>query len=234
MRPLKKGNSPGKFSDYKNYQEYLIKQLGLYCSYCERKISTMLAVEHIQPKGLKKYEHLETEWDNLLLACVNCNSAKNDKDVILTNYYLPHRDNTFIAFDYQDDGTVVPAKNLNSNQFRIAQDTINLVGLNKNAISPHPNWTSDELLFSATQRWGQRVSKFNYVKDALSDYIMNSSFLQRLGKESAEDSFFSIWMKVFENHPEVRKEIINAHKGTATDCFDSTTTQPISRPGGQI
>jgi uncharacterized protein (TIGR02646 family) len=108
MRPVSKGTSPepGDFEDYEDAKPYLLSRLGHFCSYCERRIATNLAVEHIQPKGLPQYAALERNWDNFLLGCVNCKSTKGDKDVPLDKFYLPDRDNTFAAFDYQPDGTV--------------------------------------------------------------------------------------------------------------------------------
>lgn len=234
MRPIKKGLSPGTFSQYKDYKPFLVNDLGIYCSYCERKIGTMLAVEHKQPE--KKYPHLILNWDNFLLACVNCNSAKIDKDVTLTDYLFPDRDNTFYAFDYNEDGLVNPASHLSSNPGieKKAQDTIDLVALNK---YQNKNWTTDEILQGAIQRFGQRLNCFNDAK--LSLILYNSNPIPELAMSislTAKNSgFFSIWMKVFENYSEVRKEIINAFKGTAQDCFDPVTTQPITpRTGGFI
>jgi len=90
MRPVKRGSSPVQ-EDYRHHSEAkpdLVSRLGQYCSYCERPISTQLAVEHIQPQGLPKYEHLKGRWNNFLLACINCNSTKQDKDVLFANLLL--------------------------------------------------------------------------------------------------------------------------------------------------
>lgn len=73
MRPVVRGASP-QAGDFKNYRDAfaeLAGRIGMFCSYCERRIATQLAVEHIQPKAL--YEHLQGRWDNFLLGCVNCN-----------------------------------------------------------------------------------------------------------------------------------------------------------------
>ena len=61
MRPVRRGDSPqtGDFDDYANAKKSLVSRLGLYCSYCERRVVTMLHVEHIQPKGLLEYAALE-------------------------------------------------------------------------------------------------------------------------------------------------------------------------------
>jgi 5-methylcytosine-specific restriction endonuclease McrA len=78
MRPIRRGLSPrtSDFEEYQSAQPYLAGRLDTYCSYCERRIATNLAVEHIQPKGRPAYANLIGRWDNFLLACVNCNSTK--------------------------------------------------------------------------------------------------------------------------------------------------------------
>jgi uncharacterized protein (TIGR02646 family) len=50
------------------------------CCYCEQKISAeghSKAVEHFQPKSIFKF--LKNDWENLLLACAQCNGSKSDK-----------------------------------------------------------------------------------------------------------------------------------------------------------
>lgn len=62
MRPVRRGSSPiaNDFNRYEDAKTDLIsriskghlkeRHLGSYCSYCERRIETNLAVEHIEPK----------------------------------------------------------------------------------------------------------------------------------------------------------------------------------------
>ena len=122
MRPVRRGDSPRDtgFTKYEYAKTDLIaciskghlhgKQLGSYCSYCERNIATNLAVEHLIPKdGLYGNSDLECEWTNFLLACVNCNSTKSSKEVVFNSLFIPDRDNTFRAFSYFADGSVKPA-----------------------------------------------------------------------------------------------------------------------------
>lgn len=50
------------------------------CCYCEQKIPKeghQKAVEHFKPKSIFKY--FINDWDNLLLACPQCNGKKSDK-----------------------------------------------------------------------------------------------------------------------------------------------------------
>src|SRR4051794_30755826 len=100
MRPVNRGPAgPQPYANYQAAKPELVNRLGTYCSYCERRIPTNLAVEHIQPKGLPQYAHLINEWTNFLLGCVNCNSAKATTPVEIDDYYFPDRDNTFSAFE---------------------------------------------------------------------------------------------------------------------------------------
>lgn len=50
------------------------------CCYCEKSIPESghaKAVEHFQPRAIFKWR--TNDWDNLLLACSQCNGAKSDK-----------------------------------------------------------------------------------------------------------------------------------------------------------
>ena len=115
MRPIDRGGAPATYARYEDAKQDLVNRLGSYCSYCERRIATLLAVEHIQPKALPQYAHLEREWTNFLLSCVNCNSAKLTTPIELADYLLPDRDNTFLAYSYAITGMVEVANCLETN-----------------------------------------------------------------------------------------------------------------------
>src|SRR5262245_56298948 len=104
MRPINKGDAPRSYREYGHAQPDLIRQLGRFCSYCEREIASGIAVEHKRPKS--KYPAEALSWDNFLLACPNCNSAKLDKKIILSLYLWPDLDNTFRAFEYVQEGII--------------------------------------------------------------------------------------------------------------------------------
>jgi hypothetical protein len=52
----------------------------VYCSISETSFGGIrnFHVEHYKPKGLKQFEHLETEFSNLYYACAICNTFKSD------------------------------------------------------------------------------------------------------------------------------------------------------------
>lgn len=230
MRPIRRNTSPqnGDFSDYTTAKPSLISRLGGYCSYCERRIATQLAVEHIQPKGLARYAHLSGRWDNFLLACVNCNSTKKDKNVILSDVLLPDRDNTFVAYSYSKDGKVLVRNGLSNNISAAAINTLGLVGLDKQI-----SQVQDENgKMVAIDRYSQRMEAFLVAFDAKSDVDSdpgNDAVRRGVVRTAKGYGFFSIWMAVFDGDVDMKKRLVNAFEGTAgSGCFDINTMNTIS------
>jgi uncharacterized protein (TIGR02646 family) len=231
MRPVDRGPNATVYRKYEDAKQDLVNRLGCYCSYCERRIATLLAVEHIQPKARPEYTHLEKVWDNFLLGCVNCNSAKSKKPVDLASYLIPDRDNTFSAFAYDDLGMVNPAAGLSPELKKMAEDTCELVALNR---MDHEEWDED-VIFSALERAGQRVQAWTQAREALADYQADRTVPRRIAAEAASCGFFSIWMAAFENYPEVRLALISTFPNTAADCFDPVSTVSVSpRPASTL
>jgi uncharacterized protein (TIGR02646 family) len=230
MRPIRRGGSPrhGDFNDYKDAKRYLVSRLGSYCSYCERRIATMLAVEHIQPKGLQAYGHLTGCWENFLLSCVNCNATKKDKDVHLNAILLPDRDNTFAAFVYSADGKVAPAPGLSAGVRKMADDTLGLTGLNKKISVVHDE--NDKQV--AIDRVSQRMEAWAVAEVAQSDVLanpVNEAVRQGAVRTALGYGFFSIWMTVFENDVDMRNRLIDAFVGTCdSGCFSPATSASVS------
>ncbi len=237
MRPVRRNTSPETtdYSDYKNAKTALIGRIASgiingvklksYCSYCERAIDTNLAVEHIEPKdGTYGKPHLIGRWNNFLLACVNCNSTKGAKEVISSDIYLPDRDNTFIAFSYQADGNVKPSSDTDTKAF----STLSLVGLNKEL---RETYDADGFLI-AQDRASQRLNIWGLAESSLDDYLLNptnQTVKNLIVKNMILGGFFSIWMTVFNNYPDMKLLFINAMNGTAeSGCFDLSTAQNIS------
>lgn len=228
MRPVFRGISP-RAVDFTNYRDAfpeLVSRMGMYCSFCERRMPTNLAVEHIQPKGLPQYAALQGRWDNFLLGCVNCNSTKGDQNVVLADYLIPDRDNTAAVFEYALDGKIKIAPGVNPNVAAMAERTLKVTGLDKSA---------SEVLDSngqlvAIDRFKQRMEVRRIAETSRDDlashrapYTMNLVANSALGH-----GHFSIWMDVFVNDREMRQLLIDRFKGTAIDCFDSITTNPVT------
>lgn len=230
MRPIRRGASPQHhdFDPYTDALPYLVSRMGRYCSYCERPVLTQLAVEHIQPKGLPAYKHLIGHWDNYLLGCVNCNSTKKDKNVVLVDILLPDRDNTFAAFTYSPDGKVQPALGLTVTLISKASATLALTGLDKkSSVAQDENGKQ-----VAIDRVSQRMEAWAVAQEAKSDIMANpgNDAVKRGAVRTAQGyGFFSIWMTIFSGDSEMCKRLIDAFVGTRdSGCFDLVTAQPVS------
>ena len=234
LRPIRRGVSPTgneTHSPYKLAKPYLIDKLSSgwsngrhiasYCSYCERKIDTNLAVEHIQPKnGEFGHPELEFTWSNFLLACVNCNSTKGAKEVLLNNLLLPDRDNTFYAFKYRADGIIEARDTLSPINRTRANNTLKLLGLDKETRETFS--AIDNLI--AQDRSSQRIEVWGIAEEALSNYsdnVENKIIKELIIKNMLLSGFFSIWMTVFKDCTEMKNLFINAIHGTReSGCFD--------------
>lgn len=237
MRPVRKGLSPQTqdFDDYKDAKPDLVARLGSYCSYCERYIPTNLAVEHIQPKALSAYQHLEGRWDNFLLGCVNCNSSKTDKDVVFQNCLLPDRDNTFAAFEYLENGDIQPSQAaIAAGIEQAATATLELVGLDK-ALIRTLDVNGRQV---ALDRKSQRMQTWLMAKDAkqgLETSPFNIPLQECVVKLAVQRGFFSIWMTVFSHDTQMCNLLIDEFAGTRdSQCFDQNgrSVSPAPNPDG--
>jgi uncharacterized protein (TIGR02646 family) len=245
MRPVDRGLAPAAYARFEYAKPDLVKAIGGYCCYCERKIETLLAVEHVLPKSLPAYQHLELEWGNFLLACVNRNSAKGDQDSARNNHLWPDEHNTYRAF-YSDGHITKVRPGLAAGLTTRAQATLEMCAVNRGAPS---TWSTGEEKKGAVDRWQQRKAATRKADEALREYeeavadvIANPSpamdrMLARLANAFAMTSesagFFSIWMDTFHAYPEVRRRLVARFPGTAANCFDANAS-PIQRPGGSI
>lgn len=201
--------------------------MGRYCSYCERPISTQLAVEHVQPKGLPRYAGLKGRWDNFLLSCANCNSTKKDKDVALTEVLLPDRDNTHAAYVYPADGRVEVATSAEGVRAQ-ASATLSLVGLDKRISEVRDE--NGKLV--AMDRASQRLEAHGVAEAAREIVARNpdSDDVRQLVVQNAlATGFFSIWMAVFAEDVDMRRRLVSAFPGTRDSlCFHPDTFQLVS------
>lgn len=229
MRPVQRGASPQAtdFANYADAKPFLVSRLGCYCSYCERRVATNLAVEHIQPKGLDAYEMLAVRWDNFLLGCVNCNSTKKDKDVVLANVFLPDRDNTAAAFNYFADGRIELAATIPAESREFAECLLALVGLDKPISEVHDENDKQVALDRVAQRlevWGVALA----AKADVDKHPLNRALRRSAVRTAQGYGFFSIWMEVFADDIDMRKRLIDGFDGTrGSGCFDLATTMPV-------
>jgi uncharacterized protein (TIGR02646 family) len=235
MRPIRRAASPRQadFSNYRDALPDLVSRLGMYCSYCERYVATQLAVEHIQPKGLPAYQHLQGRWENFLLACVNCNSTKKDKPVSLSDVLLPDRDNTLAAYLYSAGGEIQVSSQLNARAQQLALVTLALVGLDQRGQTIAD--ANGRLV--ALDRVKQRMEAWLTAVDAREKLVAqpgNVAMADLVIRLAQRTGFFSIWMEIFRAEPEIRHQLIDAFPGTReSGCFDpqnSDLIQPAPNP----
>ena len=220
MRAVNRGNTPLDnagvqivFSEYPEARRYLIDRLGEYCSYCERHIPASLAVEHIRPKTHNPM--LELRWDNLLLACPNCNSTKGHENIILADYALPHIDDTFDLFQYDSSAIVKPKLGLNPIDLDKTKKTIKLVGLGKS----QPAINTKEWKIASDRRFEHRLQTYLEAERFSLEYSKKSiaaraDMLPLLEIIVISKGFWSIWMSAFSTFPEATIRFRLAFVGT--------------------
>ncbi len=224
MRPINRGTVPVdtngneiKFKKYSQARGELIKRLGQYCSYCEMRLPASLAVEHVQPKKPEgENENIvdrEINWNNFLLACVNCNSTKGNEDVVLNDYFWPYTDNTFYFITYSEGGFVTPSNNLTPDQKEKADATIKLTGLDKTPLNDPK--ASDRRWLSRKEAW--EIATRNKKRLSTSNSCQYRDTLVDLMKENGH---WSIWMTVYRDDPDMLKRFIKALPGTRSEYFD--------------
>lgn len=228
MRPVTKQAAPRVYAAFEDAKRDLTGQIGPYCSYCERTIPTHLAVEHVLPQ-----EHntgLSLDWNNFLLACVNCNSCKGHDNIALIDFLWPHLDNTYRALDWTG-GLVQAVQGTPMSQK--ASSTVRLVGLDIDPGNPDPTRRPDHPTRS-DGRFDARFEMWASAKRSRDRLGRNPSdeLRDEIAERAADVGMFSIWMKVFENDQDMRLRLIAAFTGTAANCFDATGL-PVPRPGGQ-
>lgn len=237
MRPVVRGPYPvdeagneNSVTEYQQFRKPLIERIGTYCSYCEMKLDSSLAVEHVKPKkvnGIIQSNRL-LNWDNLLLACPNCNSCKGNKDIDLAEYLFPDIDNTFMAFEYTEGGCISVAQGIGSQLSTIAERTLKLTGLDK---------TPPETREASDRRWRTRREAWDMAQRSLKRLQTCNTLEMRkqIVETMKSNGYWSVWMTVFKEDADMRRRFIEAMEGTAEDCFDAANGYvPVQRPGGKI
>ena len=228
MRPIKRAPAPRTYRKYQDAIGDLEDCFGCYCSYCERRFPALLAVEHVSPKISDAGR--ASDWTNFLLGCVNCNSTKGDTPTNDQDFLWPDKDNTLTAIEYRAGGLVAPSPALDRRTASMATALIDLVGLDR-----HPGQPAAKQPTDRDKRYLEREEKWQLAQLMRQTLTSNNNndfrdVLVRLAKESG---FFSIWISAFHDDPDMRRRLVEAHVGTARDCFESDwTLKP--RIGGHI
>jgi hypothetical protein len=175
---------------------------------------------------------------NFLLACKSCNSIKNVKQnsgkpnrptAALAQYLWPDTDNTARAFVYHHSNSITVAPGLPADITNAAVQTVQMTGIDRTPATT-PKATPQD------KRWRKRQEAWNKAQAAQKDVLScNTPEMRRtVGSLAAATGFWSIWRVVFDYDPVMLAIINDAFVGTAHDCFDPATRQPVARPGGRI
>jgi hypothetical protein len=221
MRPITKttfldANGLAFDKDYDPYgdaKDDLILNLGKYCSFCEVAVPprSSLEVEHVKNKN--GYPQFKFKWSNFLLGCKNCNTIKGTKDFQFNKIHLPHLNNTFLSFKILDGGLITVNPTLSATEKAKAKLFSELIGIERRPGFPQHSSKDD--------RWQNRLQVWNLAMRYLPKYQNNQIDLDTLCDLALTHGFFSVWMTVFVNHTDVKKELITIFVGTAKDCFDN-------------
>ncbi len=231
MRPVVKDDGAGRiYDEYQDALDDLADQIGLYCSYCEMVISNAPEVEHVQPKSLEP--GLALEWSNFLLGCKSCNSTKGNTAVALDRIAFPDTDNTFRGLSYSR-GRVEVSQTLNEAESDLVGRLVGLVKLHRHPDEPQPQ----DRPTRRDRRYRFRAEVWELAEKMKQTYLENGRDAvigDLIAKELAPaKGFFSVWMTVFSEHPEILRGFIRAFPGTSTDCFDANGVA-LRRSGGRI
>ncbi|MCI5584288.1 MAG: HNH endonuclease [Lachnospiraceae bacterium] len=222
MRPIDKGDSP--YTTIRKYQDaepYLEEKIGRYCSFCEMRVNSALAVEH---KESKNSGGALTDWSNLLLGCIYCNSRKGEKikKGELNKWIWPDQDNTFLAFSYSD---ALPKlnelylKSISNEVYLRAKTIFEDLALDYRPVNLNRDKYRDK-------RWQTRYEVLGVAKEAKSIWERCHDNEKRMFQKknivamAKGYGFFSVWMMVFEKEPDIRQALIQAFPGTSLSCFD--------------
>lgn len=212
------------YSPYQSAKPALVANLGRFCSYCEESyhMDRDIHVEHVQPKGLTKYAHLEEQWTNFLLGCATCNGAdnKDTKDVELASIHLPYQNNTFKSLEYKAGGVVTVNPSLIGDSKLHAQALLELVGLDKTPATSSPGDT----------RYRKREKDWKIATRYLKKYLDNKVDEDIILDLVLNRGGWSIWFTVFKGCDAVRERLISGIPGTCALCFDANNHyEPIDR-----
>jgi uncharacterized protein (TIGR02646 family) len=204
-QPLSADGLPIAFAQYQEAAPHLKERLGRYCSFCERRIATNLAVEHKLPKHEEAHPQLKLEWTNFLLGCSNCNSAKGTQVALPHEVLWPDTDPTHAAFDYTPSGRITVNEQLEAAAATRALRLLAMVGLDRGPLTS-----------PADHRWIDRLEIWSLAKQSLRNLQeTNTPNMRRCILATAvANGGFSIWMKVFEGDPAMRTGLVESFPGT--------------------
>ena len=195
MRPLIRPEfEDSQPTNYKKYLRPLIDAFGQYCSYCER--IDKLDVEHVEPQSANAA--LSLEWSNCLLGCPRCNrDFKRSNNRSRQGFCWPDEQDTFKILRYFSDGRVKPQINLTPEQLVAVEATIHLTRLDDGKEPQIVLNLARRMKFKAARR---AKKHFEDGIESVDDVL-----------QQASEGFWSVWMTVFADVPEVKRALCNSN-----------------------
>jgi len=234
MRPIDRGKHPVDdnnaaivFNHYVDARPHLTKRIGRYCSYCEIPKQDLVEVEHIIPVCQDKSKELD--WDNFLLSCRSCNAGKTGKDIVVSDYFWSHLDNTFRAFRYLEGGLIIVNDSgvLTRPEKAKAKRTLELFNLHKDPLD-YPKLSRD--------RWESRMNVWKVAvrsRNNLYKSNKNTEFLRKqIALTGLGHGHWSIWMTVFKSEKDMLRRFITTFPGTCRECFNDDLMPVQRNPNG--
>ena len=207
MRRLDRGpwpeeaGQPKVFHPYQRAKRDLLDRLGPYCSYCER--TGDLHVEHVVPQNRKC--DLAEEWTNLLWAAGIATRHKGDRNESRDGYTWPDDDVLWSPFEYLPEGIVRVNPSLPEPDHQKSERLFDLVGLGR---SPESDPQAKDLRFIRRREAWQTATLFHR---RLNDGCGSVELVLGAAKHSG---FWSVWMTVFSDWPEVCARLREDFPGT--------------------
>lgn len=225
---------PSDDTNYRKANRYLTERLGKYCSFCEMQLETGLHVEHKLPKDSKSaYPELRGDWNNFVLACTHCNSSKNtmktkwqlkegekppDPHIVLDAYYWPDQDNTTCLFEYERGGLISINQYLTDDQLEKAEKTFKLTDIGKQTVNKNNENPRLEARFKAYTGAKRSLEKLQQSiqrsKEYKNDKLIEETY-EDIAIQALDKGFFSVWMTVFQDYPDMQERLIKAFPGTS-------------------
>lgn len=218
MRPVNKGDAPKVgLKKYQDAEPYLENRIGPYCSFCELPLQHVPEVEHKESKS-KGGEELE--WGNFLLSCKYCNTRKGDivKKGDLEQYLWPDTDDTFHAFNYEEDLPRVNVEYLNQKADGSCQKAVNLLKLVKLDNRPAKNERDRRFFARNEAKNNALMSREGWL--SMETPLDRDTYLETIVMLAKASGFFSVWMTVFKDIKVVKRALLNSFPGTRKEYFE--------------
>ncbi len=221
MRPVVKGTAPAVYGKWGDARNDLADRIGWYCSYCEMGVTQMIEVEHIVPRD---HGGAPLSWDNFLLSCKYCNTIKSNRNKSRNGYIWPDRDNSDFAFVYSERDVITPASGISATE---PMATIDLMGLDR-----RPGGKNEPT--DADSRWIHRLQTWLVAKQSFDNWksCPTEAMADQIAKTAKGYGFYSIWLTVFRNEPQVVNAIQDQFPNTYRDV-DSHGVRRV-RTGGVL